>query len=372
MVAALVAPLLLASAPALAGGKKEEAKKFDAMAREAYKHKRWDDAVAWFQAAWEADPQPKYLYNMGRICEKKGDLPRAIEYLGLFLKDVKDKKDREDAEAMLKMVRIKLRQKKGEVRVASTPERAIIRLKSARGLVEAVTPWSGWLDYGPYELTVELDGHETHKETVVVERGKPVAVDLKLKAVGAAPPPPPVAKPADKPVAKPKAEPGKKPVAKPAKKAAKKKAAKKKAGKKKAKKCVAKADAKKGKEPSPPEEGGSMAPLILGGGAVALGAFTAFAVWQTLSWDDEVGRASDAYLAAQTNAKLTEAEERFDDAKSSLAAWAVVGVASGVLALAAAGAALYYPDEEGEAAGSGAGVGVVPGGLGVTVWGRLP
>ena len=374
LVVAWAVPLLLSSTPATAGGNKEESKKFDAMAREAYKHKRWDDAVAWFQAAWEADPQPKYLYNMGRICEKKGDLPRAIEYLEHFLKDVKDKKDREDADAMLKMVRIKLRQKKGEVRIASTPPRAIARLKSARDLVEAATPWSGWLDYGPYELTVELDGHETHKQTVVVERGKPVVLELALKAAGAPPPPPPppVARPVDKPVGEPVAKPVAKSVDKPVAKPAEKPVAKPAATP--AKKPVAKAD--KPLEPPPSDGGGPMAPWVLGGGAVALGGFAAFAVWQALSWDTEVGKASDAYLAADTAAKVAKEEERFNDAKAALAGWAVAGIAAGALALAAAGAALWYPDEaaggEGDEPGAGAGVGVLPGGLGVTVWGRLP
>ena len=388
LAAALAAPLLLTAAPAVAGGSKEEAKKFDAMAREAYKHKRWDDAIAWFQAAWEAHPQPKYLYNMGRICEKKGDLPRAIEYLEHFLEDVKDEKDRDDAEAMLKMVRIKLKQKKGEVQVASTPPRAIIRLKSARDLVEAVTPWAGWLDYGPYELTVELDGHETHKQTVVVERNEPVKLELALKAVGAKPappppPPPPVAKPAEKPAEKPAAKPAEKPadkpVAKPADKPAEKpvakpaekKAAKKKPKKKKKKK---KAKAEAPKEPPPDEGGGSVMPLVLGGSAVALGGFTAFALWQALEWDTEVGAASDAYVAATKQAEIDKQKARFEDAKGARAGWVVVGVAAGALAMAATGAALWFPEEGGEAdqAGAGAGVGVLPGGFGVTVWGRLP
>ena len=383
LAAVLAVPLLLTAVPALAGGSKEEAKKFDAMAREAYKHKRWDDAIAWFQAAWEAHPQPKYLYNMGRICEKKGDLPRAIEYLEHFLKDVEDEKDRDDAQAMLKMVRIKLKQKKGEVRVASTPPRAIIRLKSARDLVEAVTPWSGWLDYGPYELTVELADHETHKQTVVVERNRPVKLELALKAVGVKPPPPvakptekPAAKPTEKPAAKPVQKPAAKPVAKPAEKPAakpaKKKPAKKKPAKKKPKKKVAKAP--KPVEPPPDEAGGSAMPLVLGGGAAALGALSAFSVWQALAWDTEVGAASDAYLAATTRDEIDKEQKRFEDAKGALAGWVAAGVATGLLALAATGAALWYPEEGGEEdpAGAGAGVGMLPGGLGVTVWGRLP
>lgn len=67
-----------AGADALAAGAGEAAH-LDQAGYRAYKRGAFGDALVAFNAAWQADPQPKYLYNAGLCHEGLGDLGRAIE-----------------------------------------------------------------------------------------------------------------------------------------------------------------------------------------------------------------------------------------------------------------------------------------------------
>jgi len=52
------------------GEPSEAAAELDALGKAAYRKKRWDDAIAAFESAYEADPLPKYLFNLARCHEK--------------------------------------------------------------------------------------------------------------------------------------------------------------------------------------------------------------------------------------------------------------------------------------------------------------
>jgi len=67
--------------PALPKPKSPETKaaRYERRGRKAYARKRWADAIASFEAAYEQVPKPKYLYNIGRSWERKGDLDRALD-----------------------------------------------------------------------------------------------------------------------------------------------------------------------------------------------------------------------------------------------------------------------------------------------------
>ncbi len=49
----------------------EEAAELAALGKEAYRKRKYDDAFAAFEAAYDADPLPKYLYNLGK-CQPCG------------------------------------------------------------------------------------------------------------------------------------------------------------------------------------------------------------------------------------------------------------------------------------------------------------
>jgi tetratricopeptide (TPR) repeat protein len=72
----------------------------------AFKERNFDGAVALFQRAYDIDPQPNFLFNIGRVYEEKGDLQNAVKYYQEFVKQPGvDIDARETALAHLKVLR---------------------------------------------------------------------------------------------------------------------------------------------------------------------------------------------------------------------------------------------------------------------------
>lgn len=52
-----------------------------------FKAKDYDTAVGLFEQAYALDPNPNYLFNIGRVYEEKGDLKKAVEFYQRFVKE---------------------------------------------------------------------------------------------------------------------------------------------------------------------------------------------------------------------------------------------------------------------------------------------
>jgi len=214
--------IVTATAPALAREPNEAAAELDALAKTAYRAKKWDDAIAGFEAAYEADPLPRFLFNLGRCHEKRGDLARASHFLEQYLREAPGAEDAKKVKALVKMLRVKLRKKASRVEVATEPTGALLALKGGGETYDAVSPFSGWIPFGEYELSVSMEGYEAATRQVVVRPKKSVQVSLALRATKA----PVVAlpeesKPAEPPAPKPEVQPpkGREPEPQPPKKA---------------------------------------------------------------------------------------------------------------------------------------------------------
>jgi tetratricopeptide (TPR) repeat protein len=57
----------------------EDSDQLSAAAVEAFHAKDYDKAIELFEAAYEADPQPNYKFNIGRVYEEKGDQEEQAE-----------------------------------------------------------------------------------------------------------------------------------------------------------------------------------------------------------------------------------------------------------------------------------------------------
>jgi tetratricopeptide (TPR) repeat protein len=65
-------------------------KKVDAINAEAvekFQAKEYDEAVALFEQAYELQPEPNYLFNIGRIYEESGNLAKSVEFYERFVKE---------------------------------------------------------------------------------------------------------------------------------------------------------------------------------------------------------------------------------------------------------------------------------------------
>lgn len=139
VLAASTAAIVLAAAPASARASAslrstavapesdapadDDPEALSAAAVAAFKAKDYDNAIALFEKAYAADPQPNYLFNIGRVHEEKGQLAKAVEYYQRFVQSPGvDLEARENAAARLKVLRATLAEL-GDDKPATEPDR---------------------------------------------------------------------------------------------------------------------------------------------------------------------------------------------------------------------------------------------------------
>ncbi len=232
--------------------------------------------------------------------------------------------ERADAEETLRMLRAKLARSMRRVRVVSEPVGAKVRLESAKGTEEGLTPFDRWVPQGTYGLVVSKEGYEAHREDLELGAGEPLRRELRLVEVKEAAP---------EPAAKPARVSKRKRTAAPAAKAA--------------------AEAEKGGNALP------WAVLSTGGALLAAGA-----VFGVLSWQAQ-GRVQE-FRDEDWHGGLAEVQAEQDVAESRALVCNVLLAAVGMRATA--GGVLLLAGRPGEAAVR---LAPAPGGLAVTVGGVL-
>lgn len=65
---------------------KDEASKLSDQAIEKFQAKDYEGAVKLFEEAYSIDPEPNYLFNIGRVYEEAGNLDKAVEFYAKFVK----------------------------------------------------------------------------------------------------------------------------------------------------------------------------------------------------------------------------------------------------------------------------------------------
>ncbi len=153
------------------------------MARQAYRAKEYDDAIASFEAAYDADPLTKYLFNLGRCHEKTGDLATAISFFERYLDIEQEAEDRDDVQAMSDVLAIKLKKKRSPMEVRTDPGAALVQWEGDGEDGEGLTPLRRWLPFGGYELTVSAEGHDSESRSIVVKPGEQLDLELTLAPI---------------------------------------------------------------------------------------------------------------------------------------------------------------------------------------------
>jgi hypothetical protein len=183
-VAVVAAATVVVVPPAQARKPNAKAERFEKMARSAYGSKNFADAIASFEAAYDADPLPKFLFNIGRCHEKRGDLASAISYFERYLDQDDEAEDSEDVEAMAAVLEIKLRKKRSPVEVEVDPEGALVQWEGDVESGEGLAPTRRWLVFGSYEITASAEDHEPESKTIVVKPGEEISLVFSLSSSG--------------------------------------------------------------------------------------------------------------------------------------------------------------------------------------------
>lgn len=156
---------------------------YEKRAKQAYVKKQWDDAIAAFELAYETVPTPKYLFNIGKAMERKGDLFGAMEQMNRYIAAVKDEVDRDEAMVLRDVIAAKLRKSSGVLRLPTRPSGATARLQRKDQVIVATTPFERWLDSGEWGIEVALQDHQTHTDKLVIGLGETQEQILDLEPV---------------------------------------------------------------------------------------------------------------------------------------------------------------------------------------------
>ncbi len=330
LLASVLVAFTAASMPGAAEGKgrkpNEAAQRFDQMGKKAYGKKRWDDAIASFEAAYQVDPLPRFLYNIARCYEQMGEFAATIKHLKRYLESSPEAEDAADVLALMKIVEIKLQKTTSPIRIETEPPDALIQIKGRHKKAEGVSPIEEWVPFGQYEIVVARDGFEQVTRSVIVKPKTPVELKLKLEPVAKAPPPPPPEpEPPPPPPPEPKPEPEPPPPPPP--------------DPKPEPKPEPKPKPKPEPEPEPappPEEGGSswLAWTALGGGGALLAGAGLFYVFSSQAVTER-----DALLKEAQTKKVAYADIRSweDAAQTNMTISTALGIAGGVAILSGVG-----------------------------------
>lgn len=85
------------SAPAAFADRRDDAKKHFAAGKKHHDASQWDAAVAEYLAAYQLDPNPAFLFNLGQVYRLKGDREKAVEYYQRYLEAAPSAKGSEEA-----------------------------------------------------------------------------------------------------------------------------------------------------------------------------------------------------------------------------------------------------------------------------------
>ena len=161
------------------------ARRFEKKGKKAYARKRWDDAVAAFKLAYEADPHPRFLFNTARAYDKKGDLERSLEYLVRYVEEETDPEERADGQTELRIVEQRLKESHAPLDLAVEPGDAMVAITGGGRELTMSAPVSRWLKAGTWSVRVTAAGYEPWKRELVLEAGTPVQVEVRLEKEGA-------------------------------------------------------------------------------------------------------------------------------------------------------------------------------------------
>ena len=171
VLAAIIALLAVASAwpEQVRAQSKEKASEFNSKAIEAYKAKKYLEAIDYWQQAYDyaTDEQKTKLHkNIGLALQQLERLPEAWYHMHEYLRrdKWKDKKvGKRLSEVEKNLVRTYLK-----VSLNSRPVGATAVLPPGDRLHQLPTPLVWWLPPGEYAVELKLKGYKTRKETVKV------------------------------------------------------------------------------------------------------------------------------------------------------------------------------------------------------------
>jgi tetratricopeptide (TPR) repeat protein len=151
LVLACIATSHVASADPTAADVKAAKQHLEAGKRLIEKQQKYDEGIREIEAAYDLDPQPVHVYNLGVAHHLRGDETAAIEYYRLFLLDPGPAKETRDASSYLAA----LQKKQAEARAEKT--RSDLAAAQAQAAQSGSTSGTEVLLYAQYVADAEAN-----------------------------------------------------------------------------------------------------------------------------------------------------------------------------------------------------------------------
>lgn len=147
-------------------------------AAKAYHEADYERAIKLFKRAYELDPHPALIYNVGQAYEKLGDVPAALRSFRRYLRLAPDAKDRATVEAGIKNLEKRLRARGvQQVTIMSRPIGATLLIDGKR---VGDTPWTGEIHPGRHHAMLTLAGHPDTTRDFLLPPDHAIDLDVAL------------------------------------------------------------------------------------------------------------------------------------------------------------------------------------------------
>jgi tetratricopeptide (TPR) repeat protein len=149
----------------------------------AYRKANYKKAVELFRKAYDTDPRPELVYNIGQAYERLRDVPDALSSLREYLRLSPATADRQHVEAAIHDLETELSATGvQQVTIASRPTGAEVEID---GRSAGETPWTGELKPGRHRAVLRLAGHADTRRDFLLNGDR--AIDIDVALLGAEP-----------------------------------------------------------------------------------------------------------------------------------------------------------------------------------------
>lgn len=145
---------------------------------QAYGAGNFQDAVRLFRRAYELDPHPELVYNVGQAYEKLGDVPNALRSFREYLRLAPDAKDRPAVEIGIQRLEHELAERGvQQISITSRPGGARLTLD---GKDVGQTPWTGEIAPGRHRAVLHAAGHPDTPREFLLTGDRAIDIDVAL------------------------------------------------------------------------------------------------------------------------------------------------------------------------------------------------
>lgn len=146
-----------------------------------FNKKKFAEAARSFEAAFEATPNPAYLFNAATAYDKAGKLPEALRLYQKFAVTTDNPVRIRQAKDAIRDLEAVLAKTLGHLTVEVEPQGAFLFLDGDPAPIQ--TPFERWLPPGSHTLNLKMLGHVERKETLDLAVGELKTLRLRLAPI---------------------------------------------------------------------------------------------------------------------------------------------------------------------------------------------